>query len=197
MSKLRIIIGITGASGSLYAHLMLRKLAELRDQVEEVAVVVSKTGEKVWKYELPDVPLDTYGFRQYDPDSYFAPMASGSSGYDSMIIIPCSVGALGRIAAGTADDLMTRAADVMLKERRKLILVVRESPYSLIHLRNMATVTEAGGVILPASPGFYMNPGSVDELCLTVVDKALAVAGVDGKIPGFMMTADGGPQTAE
>jgi 4-hydroxy-3-polyprenylbenzoate decarboxylase len=185
---MRLIIGITGASGSLYAHLMLRKLTELRDQVEEVAVVVSKTGEKVWKYELPDVPLDTFGFRRFDPDSFFAPMASGSSGYDSMIIIPCSVGTLGRIAAGTADDLMTRAADVMLKDRRKLILVVRESPYNLIHLRNMSTVTEAGGIILPASPAFYMNPGSVDELCLTVADKALAVAGVDGKNPGFMMT---------
>ncbi len=176
---MRLIIGITGASGSLYAHLMLRKLAELRDQVEEVAVVVSKTGEKVWKYELPDVPLDTFGFRRYDPDSFFAPMASGSSGYDSMIIIPCSVGTLGRIAAGTADDLMTRAADVMLKERRKLILVVRETPYSLIHLRNMATVTEAGGVVLPASPTYYHRPNSVEELTFTVVSRALVLAGLD------------------
>jgi 4-hydroxy-3-polyprenylbenzoate decarboxylase len=187
---MRLIIGITGASGSLYAHLILRRLAELRNQLEEVAVVVSETGEKVWKYELPDLPLDTFCFRRYAPDSFFAPMASGSSGYDSMIIIPCSVGTLGRIAAGTADDLMTRAADVMLKERRKLILVVRETPLSLIHLRNMATVTEAGGIILPASPGFYMNPGSVEELCLTVVNKAIAMAGVEGKSAGFMMTEE-------
>jgi 4-hydroxy-3-polyprenylbenzoate decarboxylase len=183
----RIIIGITGASGALYAHLLLKKLAELGDQLEEVAVVVSKTGEQVWKYELPDIPLDSHPFKRYNPDSFFAPMASGSTGYDSMIIIPCSVGTLGRIAAGTADDLMTRTADVMLKERRKLILVVRETPYNLIHIRNMAVVTEAGGIVLPASPGFYMNPLTVEGLCTTVVDRALILAEVKLVGGGFMI----------
>jgi 4-hydroxy-3-polyprenylbenzoate decarboxylase len=105
-----------------------------------------------------------------------------------MIIIPCSVGTLARIASGTAGDLMTRAADVMLKERRKLILVLREAPYSLIHIRNMQTVTEAGGIICPASPGFYMNPGSINELCLTVVNRALSLAGFNTGDKGFMVT---------
>jgi 4-hydroxy-3-polyprenylbenzoate decarboxylase len=94
-----------------------------------------------------------------------------------MIIIPCSVGTMGRIASGSADDLMLRAADVMLKERRRLILVIREAPYSLIHIRNMETITLAGGIILPASPGFYMQPKSLEELCLTVVERALVQAG--------------------
>jgi 4-hydroxy-3-polyprenylbenzoate decarboxylase len=186
MGTLKLIVGITGASGSLYAHLMLKRISGLKDQLEEVAVVVSETAEKVWKYELPDIPLDTFGFRKYPPDTFFAPIASGSSGYHSMIIIPCSVGTLGRIASGTADDLMARAADVMLKERRKLILAVRETPLNLIHIRNMERVTEAGGIILPASPSFYNQPGSVEELCLTVVDRALALAGVDTGSQGFM-----------
>jgi 4-hydroxy-3-polyprenylbenzoate decarboxylase len=186
MATKRIIIGISGASGSLYAHLMLKKLAEIREQLDEVAVVVSKTGEEVWKYELPDIPLDTFGFRRYPPDSFFAPMASGSSNYDAMIIIPCSVGTLGRIAAGTADDLMTRAADVMLKEHRKLILAVRETPLSLIHIRNMASITKAGGIILPASPGFYMNPKTIEELCMTVVKRVLSLTGllIENKVFG-------------
>ncbi len=185
MSTKRIIIGITGASGSLYAHLTLKKLAEIRDRLEEVAVVVSKTGEQVWNYELADIPLNTFGFKRYPPDSFFAPMASGSSAYDAMIIIPCSVGTLGRIAAGTADDLMTRAADVMLKERRKLVLVVREAPYSLIHIRNMETITQAGGIILPACPGFYMHSTTLEEICLTVVERALALAGLRIGHKGF------------
>jgi 4-hydroxy-3-polyprenylbenzoate decarboxylase len=186
MGTLKLIIGITGASGSVYAHLMLKRLAGLKDQIADVAVVISKTAEQVWKHELPDIPLDTFGFRKYPPDTFFAPIASGSSGYHSMIIIPCSVGTLGRIASGTADDLMARAADVMLKERRKLILTVRETPLNLIHIRNMERVTEAGGIILPASPSFYMEHQSVEDLCLTVVDRALSLAGIDTGKPGFM-----------
>jgi flavin prenyltransferase len=158
----------------------------MEEHLEEVAVVISDTAQKVWKYELPDVPLDTSPFKRYSPDSFFAPMASGSAGYDAMIIIPCSVGTLGRIAAGTASDLMTRAADVILKERKKLILVLREAPYSSIHIRNMLTVTEAGGIICPASPGFYHNPSSINELCNTVIARALMLAGVDAGETGFM-----------
>jgi 4-hydroxy-3-polyprenylbenzoate decarboxylase len=183
----KIIIGITGASGSLYAHLMLEKLRGLMEPLREVAVVVSDTAEKVWRYELPDVPLDTSPFKRYAPDNFFASLASGSAGYDAMIIIPCSVGTLGRIAAGTAGDLLTRAADVILKERKKLILVLRETPYSRIHIQNMLTVTDAGGIICPAAPGFYHNPSTINELCSTVITRALSLAGVNTGEQGFMV----------
>ncbi len=182
----KIIIGITGASGSIYAHLMLAKLRELQEQLSEVAVVVSDTGEKVWAYELPDIKLDTSPFKRYSPDNFFAPLASGSAGYDAMIIIPCSAGTLGRIAAGTASDLLTRSADVILKERKKLILVLRETPYSRIHIQNMLTVTDAGGIICPAAPGFYHNPATIEELCTTVINRALALAGLNTGDRGFM-----------
>ena len=182
----KIIIGITGASGSLYAHLLLEKLRDLQEPLEEVAVVVSETAEKVWKYELPDIQLDTSPFNRYSPHNFFAPPASGSAGYDAMIIIPCSVGTLGRIAAGTAGDLLTRAADVILKERKRLILVLREAPYSSIHIQNMLAITDAGGIICPAAPGFYHNPSTIDELCGTVVSRALTLAGVETGESGFM-----------
>lgn len=183
-----MIIGITGASGSIYAHLMLKKLRELHVGTDEVAVVISRTAEKVWAFELPAVPVDTSPFTRFDPESFFAPPASGSAGYDAMIIIPCSMGTLGRIAAGTADDLMSRAADVMLKERRKLILVVRETPYSRIHIQNMLSVTDAGGIICPASPGFYQHPSDITGLCTTIVDRALTLAGIDTGSKGFMVS---------
>lgn len=185
MTKKKLIIGITGASGSLYAHLLLNKLREMRDQFEEVAVVVSDTAEKVWQYELPDTPLDTYPFKRYSPDNFFAPVASGSAGYDAMIVVPCSVGTLGRIASGTAGDLMARAADVILKERKKLVLVLRETPFSRIHIGNMLTVTEAGGIICPAMPGFYHKPSTINELCSTVVTRALTLAGIETGEKGF------------
>ena len=186
MVKKKIIIGITGASGSIYAQLMLEKLRELQEQLSEVAVVVSETAEKVWDYELPDASLDTAPFRRYAPDNFFARPASGSSGYDAMIIIPCSVGTLGRIAAGTADDLMSRSADVILKERKKLVLVLRETPYNRIHIQNMLTVTDSGGIICPASPSFYSHPHDIRDLCKTVVNRALALAGLDTGEKGFM-----------
>jgi 4-hydroxy-3-polyprenylbenzoate decarboxylase len=184
--KPKIIIGITGASGSLYAQLMLNRLRELQGQLAAVAVIFSKTAEQVWKYELPGVPLDTAPFTRYEPDTFFAPPASGSAGYDAMIIIPCSVGTLGRIASGTAGDLIARSADVILKERKKLVLVVRETPYNRIHLQNMLTVTDAGGIICPASPGFYRNPETIGDLCGTVVNRALALAGIETGEKGFM-----------
>ena len=182
----RLIVGITGASGSLYAHLLLEKLRDLQEPLEEVAVVVSETAEKVWKYELPDIALDISPFKRYSPDNFFAPPASGSAGYDAMIIIPCSVGTLGRIAAGTAGDLLTRAADVILKERKRLILVLREAPYSRIHIQNMLAITDAGGIICPATPGFYHNPATINDLCGTVISRALMLAGVETGERGFM-----------
>ena len=109
----------------------------------------------------------------------WASVASGSARWDAMIIIPASMGTVGRIASGISRTLIERAADVMLKERRRVVVVVRESPYSLIHLRNMTTLTEAGAIVLPASPSFYFNPTTIEELCLTTSLRALEMAGLE------------------
>ena len=178
---MKIILAITGASGALYAKLLLEKLCAVREQVSEVAVVFSDSGREVYGYELGENALaavEKMPVKIYDNKSFFAPFASGSSDFDAMIVAPCSMGTLARIAAGVADTLIARTADVMLKERRKLVLVARETPYNLIHLRNMAAVTEAGGIICPASPSFYSKPAGVEELAMTVVNRALSLAGV-------------------
>ncbi|MCK5821549.1 MAG: UbiX family flavin prenyltransferase [Bacteroidales bacterium] len=174
----KIVVGITGASGAIYAHLLLKKLALLSDQYERVDLVLSETAREVWKYELADELLDQHLFKVWDANSFWAPMASGSSGYDTMIIIPCTMGTMGRIASGLANDLITRSADVMLKERKKLILVTRETPLSLIHIRNMETITLAGGVICPANPSYYSQPKNIEDLLGTVVDRVLDLAGI-------------------
>ncbi|HPW27465.1 MAG TPA: UbiX family flavin prenyltransferase, partial [Tenuifilaceae bacterium] len=118
-------------------------------------------------------------FRVYDNNNLFAPVASGSAGFDTMFIAPCTMGTLGRIAAGTSSDLICRSADVMLKERRRLIVVPRELPLSLIHIENMRTVTLAGGIIVPASPSFYSRPSSMEELVRTVVFRMIDLAGLE------------------
>lgn len=177
MNKHKIVIAVTGASGALYAKLLFDRLQTVPGQIEECGVVFSNYAQKVWEYELDNDDYKRIPFNVYSPDDFFAPFASGSAGYDSMIICPCSMGTLGRIASGVSSDLITRAADVMLKERRKLICMVRETPYSLIHIRNMQTVTEAGGIICPASPSFYGKPDSIEALAGTVVDRALQLVG--------------------
>lgn len=179
----KVIIGITGASGALYGKLLIDKLASLHDQVAECGVIFSANSIPVWKFELGSFDPADIPFRIYDPADFFAPMASGSAMYDTMIIAPCSMGTLGRIASGVSNDLMTRAADVMLKERRKLILLPREAPLSLIHIHNMELLTRAGAIICPASPSFYSHPETIDELAMTVVDRVLALAGFS--FPGY------------
>ncbi|MBK7175155.1 MAG: UbiX family flavin prenyltransferase [Bacteroidales bacterium] len=176
--KHKIVIGVTGASGAIYAKVLFDRIARLQEQVETVGVLFSKNARDVWTYELENKDFEHLPFRVYEPMDFHAPFASGSAGFDAMIICPCSVGTLGRIASGISNDLMTRAADVMLKERQKLILVVRESPYNLIHINNMRTVTEAGGIICPATPSFYSRPNTFEELAATVVDRALVLAGL-------------------
>ena len=178
MGTKKIIIAITGASGAIYARILLQKLRAISGDLEEVALILSKTGEEVWRYELPDVSPDDFGFQRYDPERFFSPPASGSAGYDAMIIIPCSMGTLGRIAHGTSDNLIVRAADVILKERKKLVLVPREMPCNRIHLQNMLTLTDAGGVVCPASPSFYQKPATLEESCETVVIRAMKLAGL-------------------
>ena len=172
MNKKKIIVAITGASGSIYAKVLLEKLVLLQNQIEAVGIVMSDNAKDVWKYELGDSGFEKLPFTIYNKNDFFAPFASGSAKYDSMVICPCSMGTLARIATGISNDLTTRAADVILKERRKLILVTRDTPLSLIHIENMRTVTLAGGIILPASPSFYSKPKSFEELASTEIGRA-------------------------
>jgi flavin prenyltransferase len=175
-SPLKIAVGVTGASGSIYARRLLHALAQFGDSVE-VGVVLSKNARDVWQWELGE-PANI-PFKTYAPDDFMAPFASGSAKYECVVIVPCSMGTLGRIASGFSDDLITRAADVVLKERRKLICVVRDTPYNLIHIENMRTVTLTGGIILPASPSFYSRPADFDALADTVVHRVIDLMGLD------------------
>lgn len=176
----KIIIAITGASGPIYARRLLEKLHSINNQLDACDLVFSSTAREIWKYELGTSPDELAGlFTIYDKNDFYAPFASGSAGYDAMIIIPCSMGTMGRIASGVSDDLITRAADVMLKERKRLILVIRENPYNLIHLKNMTLLTEAGAVISPATPSFYSLPRTIEDLVDTVVNRLLDLAGFE------------------
>lgn len=174
---MKIIVAITGASGGLYARLCLEQLLTAHE-VEQIALIVSQTAEEVLRFEGIMLP-QSEKIVQYRNDDMFSAAASGSAGYEAMIIVPASMGSVGRIASGVSLSLIERAADVMLKERRRLIVVVREAPYSLIHLRNMTTLTEAGTIILPASPSFYSHPQTIDEAALTVVERIIAHLGVN------------------
>ncbi|MDB5114795.1 MAG: UbiX family flavin prenyltransferase [Mucilaginibacter sp.] len=179
--KKKIVVAITGASGAIYARLLLNKLQQLSSQVEEVAVVMSDNAKQVWQFELDNEDYTNYPYKFYTKNDFMAPFASGSARFDTMVIIPCSMGTLGRIAGGISDDLVSRAADVILKERRKLILVARDTPLNLIHIRNMQTVTEAGGIICPAVPSFYNKPQTVEEVALTVVNRVIDLIGLENE----------------
>ncbi|OAQ41915.1 3-octaprenyl-4-hydroxybenzoate carboxy-lyase [Pedobacter psychrophilus] len=179
MGNKKIVVAITGASGSIYAKILLQKLDNLKDQIKEVGIVMSDNAKDVWKFELEDETYKNFDFKFYDKNDFMAPFASGSAKFDTMIIIPCSMGTMGRIATGISNDLTTRAADVILKERRKLILVARDTPFSLIHINNMKTITEAGGIICPAVPSFYNKPKTIEEVAETVVNRVLDLAGLD------------------
>lgn len=181
----KVVIAITGASGSVYAKNLLDKLSSLKGQWNELAVIMTENAKQVWATELSDgsaagsESYKNYPVKFFGAKDFLAPFASGSGKYDTMIIIPCSMGTMGRIASGISGDLITRAADVILKERRKLICVVRETPYNLIHIRNMETITLAGGIICPATPSFYSKPKTIEEVAATVVDRVLDLAGFD------------------
>ena len=149
----------------------------LPGQPAEVAVILTGNAEEIMLYETGAGYTPSGNERLWSNNDFNAPFASGSSSYDTMIICPASMGMVGRIAHGVSDDLITRAADVMLKERRHLILVPRETPYSLIHINNMKLLTEAGAIICPATPSFYSRPQTIDELVMTVIDRVLTLAG--------------------
>lgn len=182
----KIVIAVTGASGSIYAKVLLDKLSTMEGQVDNIAVVMSDNARDVWLHELGNDEFKKYGnsvhqavpVRFHDKNDFMAPFASGSGQYDIMLVVPCSMGTLGRIANGLSDDLVTRAADVILKERRKLILAIRETPYNLMHIKNMEIVTMAGGIICPATPSFYSLPTSFEALAATVVDRIIDLAGL-------------------
>lgn len=174
----KIVLAITGASGSIYAKVLLDKLLAIKGQWAELSVVLTENAKTVWQTELENDSYKDYPVNFFSRLDFNAPFASGSGQYNIMIVIPCSMGTLGRIAAGTSDDLISRAADVVLKERRKLICVVRDTPYNLIHIRNMETVTLAGGIICPATPSFYSKPKTLEEVAATVVDRVIDLAGL-------------------
>lgn len=173
---MRVIVAITGASGAIYARKTLELLLA-SSEVSRIALIRSRYADDVMRAEGVMLPTDER-IEEYANDDMWASPASGSARWDAMIVVPASMGTVGRVASGVSSTLIERAADVMLKERRRLIFVVRESPYSLIHLRNMTTLTEAGAIIAPASPSFYFRPDSIEELCLGVAARVVALAGV-------------------
>lgn len=173
---MNIVVAVTAASGSIYARLLVESLAA-SEEVERIALVYSENARAVAEHEGVAMPADAK-IVEYSNSDLFASPASGSAAWDAMVVVPSSVGTVGRIAGGVSQTLIERAADVMLKERRRLVFVVRETPYSLVHLRNMVALTEAGAVIVPASPSFYSKPATVEELCRTVVERVVALLGI-------------------
>jgi 4-hydroxy-3-polyprenylbenzoate decarboxylase len=179
---LRIVVGISGASGAPYAKRLLEVLrGEEQRGALAVSVVLSATAEEVWSHECEGSVRDL-GYPVFGGRDYGAPFASGSSAPDGMVIIPASMSTVARIAHGISDNLLTRAADVMLKERKRLILVPRETPYSEIHLKNMLDLTRAGAVIMPASPSFYGRPQGVLALLDTVIGRICDHLGLDTQL---------------
>ncbi len=177
--KRKVILGIGGSSGSIYAKLLMDQLLLLEDQWDKVGVVMSENAKINWKIEIGKKSYKKYPFDFYEKNDFYAPFASGSAKYDTMFVCPCSMGLLSRIATGHSNDLITRSADVVLKERRKLIVVPREMPYNLIHIENMKQITLAGGIICPATPSFYSQPKTIKELAGTVVSRLLDLAGFE------------------
>jgi 4-hydroxy-3-polyprenylbenzoate decarboxylase len=171
ITRKKIVIGITGASGAPYARRLVGVLRE-RDDVE-VAVCVSQTAPDVWSLECGGDLREEVGVPVWGVRDYHAPFASGSAGWQAMVVVPCSMGAAARIAHGISDTLLTRAADVMLKERRSLVVVPRETPLSVVHLENLTKLARAGALVLPAMPSFYGKPATLDDLLDTVIGRIL------------------------
>lgn len=174
---MKVIVAITGASGAIYARHTLEQLIA-SSEVERIALIVSDKAQQVIPFEGITLP-DSEKIIRYDNHDMFSAVASGSASWDAMVIVPASMGTVGRVASGVSLSLIERAADVVLKERRRLVVVVRETPYSLIHLRNMTTLTEAGAIILPASPSFYSHPSTIDEAVQTVVERIISHIGIE------------------
>jgi 4-hydroxy-3-polyprenylbenzoate decarboxylase len=178
---MKLVVAVSGASGAPYARSLLDFLAKEGPGHDVTAdLVFTTTGKQVWAQEIGGTPR--YPFKTWSNQDFTAPFASGSSQYDAMVVIPCSAGAMARIAYGLSVDLVGRAADVMLKEKRKLVLVLRETPISLVHARAMTQVIEAGAYVMPASPSFYSGPRTIDELVGTVVARVLDRLGLPNEL---------------
>ncbi|MDO8644402.1 MAG: UbiX family flavin prenyltransferase [bacterium] len=175
---MKILIGISGASGAIYAQQLLDFLTQTP---HEISLIISENAHTIAKEEL-DLSYTRYDKPIYGSRDFTAPCASGSARYDQLVIVPCSMGTLGRIAHGFSDDLLSRTADVFLKERRKLILVPRETPWSLVHIENARLLTLAGAVILPAIPSFYTKPKTLEEAINTVIARLLDHMGVENSL---------------
>ena len=173
---MNIVVAVTAASGSIYARLLVEALTA-SEEVGRIALVYSDNARAVAEHEGVAMPADAKIVEYFNSDLFASP-ASGSAAWDAMVVVPSAGGTVGRVAGGVSQTLIERAADVMLKERRRLVFVVRETPYSLVHLRNMVALTEAGAIIVPASPSFYSKPATVEELCRTVVERVVALLGV-------------------
>jgi len=175
---MKIVIAITGASGAIYPRELLNFL---RASSHEISVVLTDNAQIIWKDELGE-SFNSEGLKLFGNKDFKAPFASGSAKYDQMVIIPCSMGTLGRIAHGISNDLITRTADVFLKEKRKLILVPRDTPYHLIHVENMRLLMMAGATIIPATPSFYSKPKTVTEVANTVISRVLDQMGIENDL---------------
>ncbi len=177
----KLLLAITGASGQIYALKLMKVISQLPNNQIHAEIVLTETAKIIWREELGQpIPEGTL-----ENNSYYHPFASGSNAADIMIILPATMGTIGRIASGATADLITRAADVMLKERRPLIICPRETPLNLIHLRNLTTLAQAGALIAPASPSFYTHPKDLDTLIETFVLRIINLAGVEIEQPKF------------
>lgn len=174
---MKIVVGITGASGTIYARRLIERL-HLSGECE-ISVVFSAYGVDVARYEGEYDSIINSGVPVYSGDNMFCSLASGSSKIDAMVIVPASASTLSRVATGASNNLLTRTADVMLKERRKLIVCLRETPLSLVHIENMRTLTLAGGVVMPLSPSFYSMPNTIEKLVDTQTDRIISLLGID------------------
>lgn len=194
---MKLVLGISGASGAPYAKRLLEHFRQM-PSAPRVELVLSRTAEQVWAHECGGSPRDM-DFPVYDGRDYSAPFASGSAPYEAMLVLPASMSCIARIAHGISDDLLTRAADVMLKERKRLVVVPREAPYSSIHLENMLAVTRAGAIVMPASPSFYARPATLEAAMDSVLSRVLDHLGIAhelgkrwGQDVKMISAADGG-----
>ena len=178
-NKRQIVLGITGASGAIYAERYIRGCAKLQDI--SLSVILTETAHNIWLRELgynPEELISECGASLLSNENFDAPFCSGSAAADTLLVLPCSMGTLARIVGGLASDAISRIADVQLKERRQLIVVPRETPLNRIHLHNMKLLTQAGAVICPASPSFYHNPATIEDLADSFASRLLHMTGV-------------------